>query len=170
MKFADSQNVLSSERLNRYVAACGNDTRKAMSLYRLNLHLSQEVFTLLSCFEVALRNAIDRQLTSRFGKDWLRDSVSIRGIFDIPSCRDSARISARLIIVFAVTVNTPIISFSPKWSSASGNICLPILSIALRGRFFSAYSRISHVHLPRYNTTMPTCSTNLMESIFCGIV
>lgn len=76
MKFTDFQNVLSSERLNRYVAACGNDTRKAMSLYRLNLHLSQEVFTLLSCFEVALRNAIDRQLTSRFGKDWLRDSVA----------------------------------------------------------------------------------------------
>lgn len=66
-----------------------------MSLYRLNLHLSQEVFTLLSCFEVALRNAIDRQLTSRFGKDWLRDSVSIGGIFDIPSCRDSARIISK---------------------------------------------------------------------------
>ena len=92
MKFADFQNILSPERLNRYVAACDNDTRKAMSLYRLNLHLSQEVFTLLSCFEVALRNAIDRELTSRFGENWLRDSVLAGGIFDIASCRDSARI------------------------------------------------------------------------------
>lgn len=95
MKFADFQNILSPVRLNRYVEACGNDTRKAMSLYRLNLRLSQEVFTLLSCFEVALRNAIDFELTSRFGKNWLRDSVLDGGIFDIDSCRDSARIIRR---------------------------------------------------------------------------
>lgn len=95
MKFAEFQNVLSPERLNRYVDACGNDTRKAMSLYRLNLNLSQEVFTLLSCFEIALRNAIDRELTFRFGENWLRDSVSDRGIFDIASCRDSAKIISK---------------------------------------------------------------------------
>ncbi|HBI59201.1 MAG: Abi family protein [Duncaniella sp.] len=95
MKFADFQNVLSPERLTRYVEACENDTRKAMSLYRLNLSLSQEVFTLLSCFEVALRNAIDKELTFRLGKNWLRDSVSKGGIFDIVSCRDSARIIAK---------------------------------------------------------------------------
>lgn len=95
MKFVDFQNILSSERLNRYVIACGEDTRKAMSLYRLNLHLSQEVFTLLSCFEVALRNAIDGELTIHFGGNWLRDSVAIGGIFDIASCRDSARIISK---------------------------------------------------------------------------
>ena len=66
-----------------------------MSLYRMNLNLSQEVFTLLSCFEVALRNAIDRELTARLGADWLRDSVLNGGIFDIPGCRDSARIIAK---------------------------------------------------------------------------
>lgn len=85
MKFSDFQNILSHERINRYVEACGNDTRKAMSLYRLNLNLSKEVFTLLSCFEVALRNAIDRELTLRFGENWLRDSVANGGIFDIDS-------------------------------------------------------------------------------------
>lgn len=92
MKFLDFQHILSSERLNRYLLACGNDTRKTMTLYRLNLNLSQEVFTLLSCFEVALRNAIDRQLTAQFGPDWLRDSIQPGGIFDIQSCRDSAKI------------------------------------------------------------------------------
>ncbi len=95
MKFIDFQAVLSPVRLNRYVAACSNDTRRAMSLYRLNLHLSQEVFTLLSCFEVALRNAIDRELTLRFGRDWLRDSVSAGGIFDVANCRDSAKIISK---------------------------------------------------------------------------
>lgn len=95
MKFADFQHILSPERLNRYVVACGNDTRNAMSLYRLNLNLSQGVFTLLSCFEVSLRNAIDRELTARYGVDWLRDSVANGGIFDIAGCRDSARIISK---------------------------------------------------------------------------
>ena len=63
-----------------------------MTLYRLNLNLSQEVFTLLSCFEVALRNAIDREMTNSHGRDWLRDSILANGIFEIPGCRDSARI------------------------------------------------------------------------------
>lgn len=92
MNFSDFQHVLSEERLKRYLIACGGDTRKTMTLYRLNLNLSQEVFTLLSCFEVALRNAIDRQLTARLGLNWLRDAVLPHGIFDIPSCRDSEKI------------------------------------------------------------------------------
>jgi hypothetical protein len=58
MNFIDFKHILSNDRLQRYLIACGNDTRKTMTLYRLNLNLSQEVFTLLSCFEVALRNAI----------------------------------------------------------------------------------------------------------------
>lgn len=92
MKFSEFQTILSSERLQRYVVACDNDTRKSMALYRLNLHLSQEVFTLLSCFEVAVRNAINNVLTQRLGDDWLRDAVLPGGIFDIPGCRDSANI------------------------------------------------------------------------------
>ena len=35
----------------RYVNACGGDTRKAMTLYRYNLRLSQEVFTVICCYE-----------------------------------------------------------------------------------------------------------------------
>jgi hypothetical protein len=92
MNFIDFQHILSEDRLQRYMIACGNDSRKTMTLYRLNLNLSQEVFTLLSCFEVALRNAIDRELTPELGTDWLRDAILPGGIFDVPSCRDSARI------------------------------------------------------------------------------
>jgi hypothetical protein len=92
MNFIDFQHILSEDRLQRYMIACGNDSRKTMTLYRLNLNLSQEVFTLLSCFEVALRNAIDRELTQELGSDWLRDSILPGGIFDVSGCRDSARI------------------------------------------------------------------------------
>ena len=43
--------------MTRYVQACGGNTRKAMTLYRYNLQLSQELFTIISCFEIALRIA-----------------------------------------------------------------------------------------------------------------
>ena len=92
MKYSEFQHILSDKRLRRYLLACNNDTKKTMTLYRLNLNLSQEVFTLLSCFEVAVRNAIDRILTEKFGSDWLRDAVLDGGIFDVPGCHDSAKI------------------------------------------------------------------------------
>lgn len=92
MRYNDFQYILSAARTNRYLAACGMDTRKAMTLYRLNLNLSQEVFALLCCFEVAIRNAIDRILTDTLGIDWLRDAILPGGVFDVPGCRDSALI------------------------------------------------------------------------------
>lgn len=92
MKFSEFQQILSCKRLQRYLVACDNDTKKTMTLYRLNLNLSQEVFTLLSCFEVAIRNAIDRILVERFGPNWLRDAILPGGIFDVSGCHDSAKI------------------------------------------------------------------------------
>lgn len=67
--------------MNRYRIACRNDTRKAMTLYRYNLRLSQELFTVISCFEVALRNAIDYHCIQSLGKNWLRDSIAQGGRF-----------------------------------------------------------------------------------------
>lgn len=78
-KFAE---ILSSARMSRYLAATNGDTIKAMTLYRLNLKLSQEFFTVISCFEIALRNKIDDQCISNFGNDWLRDRAQANGIFD----------------------------------------------------------------------------------------
>ena len=81
MKYKDFEKVMSQKRMNRYLTACNGDTRKAMTLYRYNLQLSQEVFTIISCFEVALRNAIDTQITSVLGAEWLKNSVMQGGIF-----------------------------------------------------------------------------------------
>ena len=82
--------------MERYLTACGGDTRKAMTLYRYNLQISQEMFTIVSCFEVALRNAIDRKLTDNLGEDWLRDSIMPDGVFTEPILRKT-----RDIIAFA---------------------------------------------------------------------
>ena len=67
--------------MQRYKDAANGDTRKAMALYRYNLRLSQEMFTIVSCFEVALRNAIDSLLVPSLGENWLKDSVQANGIF-----------------------------------------------------------------------------------------
>ena len=75
MRYTDFEDAFSSDRMSKYVAACNGDTRKAMTLYRYNLQLSQELFTLVSCFEVTLRNRIDRQLKGSHGNDWLRDAI-----------------------------------------------------------------------------------------------
>ena len=86
MKFQDFERAMSRPRLSRYTSACGGDTRKAMTLYRLNLKLSQELFTVIGCFEVSLRNAIDSHYSGIHGPDWLRDSARPGGIFSNKHC------------------------------------------------------------------------------------
>lgn len=92
MKYTEFERILSAERMNRYLSACANDSRKAMTLYRYNLQLSQEMFTVISCFEVALRNAIDNNLKPRLGQDWLRDSILTGGIFTNPILSKTANV------------------------------------------------------------------------------
>ena len=96
MKYVDFEKIMSSQRMERYLTACGGDTRKAMTLYRYNLEISQEMFTVVSCFEVALRNAIDRKLTENLGEEWLKKSINDNGIFTQPILKKT-----RDIIAFA---------------------------------------------------------------------
>lgn len=84
MKYKDFERFFSQKRLNRYLQACQGDTRKAMALYRYNLRLAQELLTIVNCFEVSLRNAIDNILVPQFGSEWLKDSVAPQGIFSQP--------------------------------------------------------------------------------------
>lgn len=92
MKFCELEQIVSEERLHRYLEACGGDKVKAITLYRRNTIASLEMFAVVGAFEVALRNAIDKVMTTNYGTDWLRDAILPGGIFDIPLCRDHARI------------------------------------------------------------------------------
>lgn len=87
MKYSDFAKIMTNARMNRYLLATGGNTRKAMTLYRKNLQLTQELFTVISCFEVALRNAIDATVAYSLGNYWLRDAASEGGFFDNPKCR-----------------------------------------------------------------------------------
>lgn len=84
MKYKDFEEVISKDRMRRYILACAGSIRKGMILYRYNLTLSGEMFKIINCFEVALRNRIDRTLTQFLGEDWLRDSCITGGIFNNP--------------------------------------------------------------------------------------
>lgn len=86
MKYSDFEEIISTPRMSRYLEACNNDTRKAMTLYRYNHKLSQELLTVISLFEVALRNIINKHYIVLLGEDWLRNSASVDGIFDSTSC------------------------------------------------------------------------------------
>lgn len=87
MRYSDFASVMTNARMNRYLLACGGNTRKAMTLYRKNLQLTQELFTVIGCFEVALRNSIDATVLPAFGNDWLRAAAIPGGVFDTPKCR-----------------------------------------------------------------------------------
>lgn len=92
MKYKEFERIISEERMSRYVQSCGGDTRKAMTLYRYNLQLSQELFTIISCFEIALRNAINKELTNRLGSEWLKDSILPGGMFSIRNTHKTCEI------------------------------------------------------------------------------
>ncbi len=87
MRYQDFEKTMSPYRMNRYLTACNGNTKTAMTLYRLNLRLSQEMFTVISCFEVALRNAIDKHYLTSFGSDWLKNAAAPGGVFDRRDCR-----------------------------------------------------------------------------------
>src|SRR5262245_50033578 len=71
MTYNQFERAVSVPRLQKYLTACHNDRKKARRLYRVNIHLSQKIFAVMSIFEVVLRNAIDQHYTAVKGNDWI---------------------------------------------------------------------------------------------------
>lgn len=92
MKYKEFEEIISTDRMRRYVLACGGDEQKGRTLYRYNLTLSGEMLKIISCFEVTLRNLINRTLVPYLGNDWLRDSSLPGGIFDNPKTLGTQKI------------------------------------------------------------------------------
>ena len=90
MQFINFNELVSAPRLNRYLLATGRNTKKAMTLYRYNLELSQELFTIISIFEVVLRNKIDNCMKNNgYSNDWLYDASQPGGIFFNKKCKNT---------------------------------------------------------------------------------
>ena len=72
MDIAKHEILFSKARLSRYITACKGDTNKAIRLYKYNIQISQALYPVISVLEIALRNGIDRELSTFFKDDnWL---------------------------------------------------------------------------------------------------
>lgn len=64
------ERFLSSDRLGSYLRMANGDHTKAVALYLENLEQCQRFYTALHWLEIGLRNAMNRQLTVRYGDAW----------------------------------------------------------------------------------------------------
>lgn len=72
MKFEKITLYLSTQRIDRYLIATGNQQTKAIRLYKANLRIAQSFHPLLGALEVTLRNRINTILTTYFSDpDWI---------------------------------------------------------------------------------------------------
>ncbi len=73
----------SKERMGRYFNQW-NDDEKALLHYQWNIRLSESFYPVLSVYEVALRNSLDRELTRMFGtNEWYNNLSSTPGLRDL---------------------------------------------------------------------------------------
>lgn len=77
---------LSPERMATYIQKTGGDRELAMRLYTWNTAISAAFYGPLQGLEVALRNAMHRQLCAKYGADW----------YDNPACGFDAGALARI--------------------------------------------------------------------------
>ena len=81
MKYKEYEVAFSPARLSRYKAACGGDTRKAMTLYRYNVKLCQKYYAVLNIFEIIFRNAIDRHFRAYYNDPkWIEHQLQTGGM------------------------------------------------------------------------------------------
>lgn len=62
--------IISNERLTKYLAAAGHNPDRALTLYGWNIQLSEAFFPVLSAAEVCLRNIVVTRLIALYGIKW----------------------------------------------------------------------------------------------------
>jgi len=82
--------------MEKYFNHYPNDDEKAILHYKSNIELSESFYSVLSMFEVALRNSLNRELTNYFGTtDWYLSIYSINGLRNL---RNSINTATRHIV------------------------------------------------------------------------
>jgi hypothetical protein len=67
------EHFISPERLNTYVRLANGNKEKAADLYIENLNQCQIFYTTLHWLEIGLRNAMNRELSGKYGLEWFDD-------------------------------------------------------------------------------------------------
>lgn len=70
---------IANDRLKRFRAVFGGDTKRAVLLYHADLRLAAALHSLLAVTEVCLREALHRQLSQLLGPAWFTNT---HGLFD----------------------------------------------------------------------------------------
>ena len=65
--------LFSSPRLDTYLGACSGDLERALHLHAWNAAVGAAFYVPLQHLEVAIRNAMDRELSQTMGPAWLDD-------------------------------------------------------------------------------------------------
>lgn len=96
MKYSEFEKLISQPRLSRYKAACSNNTRKTVKLYKSNIRISQAFLGIIGVFEIVLRNKIDIHYKAQFpaagnpaGNEWLLAATLPGGFLTPSNCRNS---------------------------------------------------------------------------------
>lgn len=89
-------NIISQERLTKYLREAGHDQQRALALYGWNIQLSEAFFPVLSASEVCLRNTICTQLIALYGQIWWDDpafllQIKKNGTRIVKTARDKLR-------------------------------------------------------------------------------
>ena len=50
MKYSEFEDIISQQRMRKYLLTCNNESKRAMTLYRYNLKLSQEMMAYMQIF------------------------------------------------------------------------------------------------------------------------
>ncbi len=78
--------------MQKYFNRYPNDDQKAISHYKSNIQLSESFYSVLSMFEVSLRNSLNRELTEYFGTDeWYLRVESVPGLRNLKSSINTAK-------------------------------------------------------------------------------
>jgi hypothetical protein len=67
--------AISSERFATYLTAAGHNQQRALSLYIWNAQIGEAFHLPIQAVEVALRNALNDCLSSKYGLDWWKDKT-----------------------------------------------------------------------------------------------
>ena len=63
--------AISQQRLQKFLSHSGDDFEKALELYEKNMRISADIFPIISCFEICLRNKIHDTMQQDYGVEWL---------------------------------------------------------------------------------------------------
>jgi len=78
------EKVFSNRRMQRFFDRYPGNEPKAAVHYQANIQLSEALYPVLSVFEVALRNSLNRELTTMFGTaDWYLHLSATAGLKDL---------------------------------------------------------------------------------------